>query len=136
MQVNPYLAFNGECEAAFRFYEATLGARIEMMLTHGASPIADQVPPEWKDRIMHARLSLGGSLLMGGDSPPDRHVAPTGFSVSLLVDTTTEAERVFAGLSEGGTVQMPMAETFWALRFGMATDRFGIPWMVNCPRPQ
>ena len=84
---------------------------------------------------MHARLVVGDRVLMGSDVPPDHHDKPQGFSVSLGIDTPAEAERIFRALAEGGTVQMPLQETFWALRFGTLVDRFGIPWMVNCERP-
>ena len=135
MQISPYLAFDGQCEAAFRFYAACLGGRIEMMMTHGESPMADRSPPEARDRIMHAQLVVGDTVLMASDGPPGHHQAMQGFSVSLMVGEPAEAERVFAALAEGGTVRMPLEETFWAMRFGMVTDRFGTPWMVNCERP-
>lgn len=135
MELNPYLTFNGQCEAAFRFYEKCLGGKIEMMMTHGNSPIAEQVPASWRDKIMHVRMVAGGKVLMGSDAPPDRYQKPQGFSVSLSVAEPAEAERIFKALAEGGTAQMPLQETFWALRFGALVDRFGIPWMVNCERP-
>ena len=135
MQLNPYLTFNGQCEAAFKFYERCLGGKIEMLLTHGESPMAEQTPAEWRGKIMHARLVVGDKLLMGSDAPPERYEGPKGFSVSLGIDQPAEAERVFNALAENGTVQMPLQETFWARRFGVLVDRFGIPWMVNCERP-
>jgi PhnB protein len=135
MQLNPYLTFNGQCEAAFKFYERCLGGKIEFMLTHGESPMAQQTPAGWRNKIMHARLVVGDKVLMGSDAPPERYEGPKGFSVSLGIDTPAEAERVFSALAENGTVQMPLQETFWALRFGTLVDRFGIPWMVNCERP-
>ena len=134
MRANPYLTFDGQCENAFRYYERVLGGKIEMMLSHGASPVADEVPAAWRDRIMHARLVVDEVVLMGSDAPPDRVEKPQGFSVSLLVDDPSEAERIFHALAEQGTVRMPFGETFWAHRFGMLVDRFGIPWMVNCER--
>ena len=132
MELNPYLVFNGQCEAAFKFYERCLGGKIEMMLKHGEAPSADQVPVDWRDKVMHVRMSLGDKALMGSDAPPDRYEAPQGFSVSLGVDSAAEAERIFSALSEDGTMRMPLQQTFWATRFGMVVDRFGIPWMVNC----
>ena len=132
MQLNPYLLFNGQCEAAFKFYERCLGAKLEMMLRHGESPMAEQVPPEWRDRIMHARLVVGDKVLMGSDAPPDHYEQPRGFSVSIGIDDPGEAERIFQAMAEKGTVRMPLQKTFWALRFGMLVDQFGIPWMVNC----
>lgn len=131
MQTVPYLTFAGDCEAAFRFYERILGGKAEIQ-THGESPMAGEVPPAWHSLVLHAYLSTGGAVLMGSDSPPDRHEKPQGVSVSLHVESPAEAERIFAALAEGGTVTMPMAETFWSPRFGMLVDRFGIPWMVNC----
>ena len=132
MQLNPYLLFDGQCEAAFKFYERCLGGKVEMMLTHGDSPAADQVSPDWHGKIMHARLVVGDRVLMGSDAPPEHYEAAKGFSVSLGIDTPAEAERIFHALAEKGTVRMPLQQTFWAARFGMLVDRFGIPWMVNC----
>jgi len=132
MRLNPYLTFKGNCAAAFKFYEGCLGGKIEMMVTHGESPMAEQTRPEWRDKIMHARLAAGDLVLMGSDAPPEMYQQPKGFSVSLSVDKPAEAERIFAALAEKGTVGMPLQQTFWAIRFGTVTDQFGIPWMVNC----
>jgi PhnB protein len=134
MQLNPYLNFNGQCETAFKFYEQCLGGKIEATMTYGESPMAEQTPPEWRDKIMHASLIVGDRVLMGADSPPDRYEEPKGLSVLLGIEDPTEAERIFHALAENGTVQMPIQETFWAARFGMVVDRFGIPWMINCER--
>ena len=134
MQLNPYLNFNGQCEAAFKFYERCLGGKIEMMMTHANSPMAEQTPPDWRNKIMHARLVIGDKVLMGSDAPPQFFETPKGFSVSISVDTEAEADRIFNALSEKATVRMPIQETFWARRFGMLVDQFGIPWMVNCER--
>ncbi len=134
MDLTTYLTFRGDCRAAFELYAEALGGTIEMMMTHGDSPVAAQVPKEWHASIMHARLRVGNGVLMGSDAPPEHQETPQGFSVSLGVATPAEADRVFAKLSEGGTVRMPLQETFWAARFGMFVDRFGIPWMVNCER--
>ena len=132
MQLNPYLHFNGECEAAFKFYEKRLGGKIESMFPHEGTPAAEHVPAEWRRKIMHARLDVGGQRLMGSDVPPDRYQKPHGFSVSLGIKDQAEAERIFRALEEKGTVQMPLQQTFWAVRFGMLIDQFGIPWMINC----
>jgi len=134
MQVNPYLSFNGQCEAAFKFYEQCLGGKIEFLLTYGESPMADKTPPESQKAILHASLSVGSQILMGCDTPPDRYEQPKGLWVSLGVKDPAEAERIYAALSENGQVFMPIQETFWAQRFGMAIDRFGIPWMINCEK--
>ena len=132
MQLNPYLFFNGQCEAAFKFYAELLGGKIIAMMTHAGTPAENQVPPEWREKIIHARMAVGGQLLMGSDAPPGHFQQPQGFSVSLLVDEPEDAERIFHTLAENGTVKMPLQKTFWAIRFGMLVDRFGIPWMVNC----
>ncbi|SEO47439.1 VOC family protein [Nitrosovibrio sp. Nv6] len=132
MQLNPYLSFNGKCEAAFKFYEQCLGGKIGVILTYGSSPMAEQTPPEWRDKIMHARLTVGDEVLMGSDSPPEHYEETKGMSVSLNIELPEDAERIFRALSENGTVRMPLQETFWAARFGMLVDQFGIPWMVNC----
>ena len=135
MQVNPYLAFDGTCAQAFRFYEQALGGKIVMMMTVGESPMAAQATPETKNQIMHAALQVGGVTIMGADAPSGMFSKPQGFSVSLGIDDEAEAERVFGNLSEGATIEMPLQETFWAKKFGMLIDKFGIPWMVNCAKP-
>ena len=134
MEMNPYLTFNGQCEAAFKFYAQCLGGKIDAMIIHGGTPAEQHVPPEWRNKILHARLTMGDEVLMGSDAPPERYEAPRGFSVSLQVKNPAEAERIFQALAENGKVQMPFQETFWAHRFGMAVDRFGIPWMINCEK--
>jgi len=134
MQVNPYLFFNGQCEAAFKFYEKLLGGKILAMMPHEGTPAANSVPAEWRSKIIHARMVAGDQILMGSDAPPDHHQKPQGFSVNIGVNNPTEAERIFHALVEGGTATMPIGETFWATRFGMLVDRFGIPWMVNCEK--
>ena len=135
MQLNPYLTFDGRCEAAFRYYEKVLGGKIVAMMPHEGTPAAEHVPPEWRKKIIHARLVFGDKLLMGSDAPPDRYEEPKGFSVTIGVDTAAEAERIFHALADNGTVRMPLQETFWAIRFGTLVDQFGIPWMVDCERP-
>jgi PhnB protein len=134
MQLNPYLSFDGRCEGAFKFYEKALGGKIVAMLTYGETPMKDQMSAEQHGKIAHARLTVGDQVLMGGDSPPGRYEPPKGMTIMLGVDDPAAAERVFQALAEGGNATMPIAETFWARRFGMLTDQFGIPWMVNCER--
>jgi len=129
--LNIYLTFDGQCEAAFRFYARCLGGTPEL-LTYRSAPTPAPVPPDWQDKVMHARLAIGEQVLMGCDAPPDRQEAMRGFSVSLGVDRVEDAERIFAALAENATVRMPMQQTFWAARFGMLVDRFGVPWMINC----
>jgi len=132
MQLNPYLTFNGQCEAAFKFYEKVLGGKIEAMMTYGGSPMAEQTQPEWRNKIMHARMTVSDEVLMASDAPPDRYEAMKGIMVTLGIDDSGEAERIFRALSEKGSVQMPIQKTFWAARFGMLVDQFGTPWMINC----
>jgi PhnB protein len=134
MQLIPYLNFNGQCQAAFKFYEQCLGGKIIAMMTYGSTPAADHVSAEMRDRIIHARLLVGDAVLMGSDSPPEHFKEPGGMTVSIHVDDPAEAERIFHALEEGGTVRMPIEETFWAVRFGMLVDRFGTPWMINCEK--
>ncbi|MEG4115637.1 MULTISPECIES: VOC family protein [unclassified Microcoleus] len=131
MQSNIYLFFDGECEAAFKFYEQCLGGKIDGMMTYGDAPMSEEIPSEQRDRIMHASLTVGGMVLMGSDTPPDGFKKPQGFSVNLQFDYLVEAERIFQKLAENGTVKMPFQETFWSTRFGMLVDRFGTPWMIN-----
>ncbi|MFL5075225.1 MAG: VOC family protein, partial [Microvirga sp.] len=110
--------------------------RIDGMMTHGESPMADKVQPGWQDKVMHARLVFDGQVLMGSDSPPEHYEKPQGTFVSLSVEKAADAERIFRALAEGGTVRMPFEKTFWAAGgFGMLVDRFGTPWMINCEQP-
>jgi len=132
MQLNPYLTFSGNCEAAFKLYERCFGGRIVAMIRHDETPMSDKTPTDWRDKIIHGRLVVGDQVLMGSDVPPEQYEPTKGFSVTLNVDDPSEAERVFRALSADGTVRMPIQKTFWALRFGMLTDAFGIPWMINC----
>jgi len=134
MQLNPYLSFNGQCETAFKFYERSLGGKIMFKMTYGESPMAEQVPPKSRGRILHITLKVGDRILMGADAPPQYYSTPAGFSVSINTADIAEAERVFAALSENAVVKMPLGETFWAARFGMLVDQFGTPWMVNCEK--
>jgi PhnB protein len=132
MKVNPHLNFNGQCEAAFKFYEEVLGAKIVFSMTWGEAPGADQFPPELHQRIMHAALSVGDNILMGADAPADSYKKPEGISVGIHVKEIPEAERIFNALAQNGSVTMPFEKTFWSAGFGMCVDQFGIPWMVNC----
>ena len=134
LKLTPYLSFDGQCEDAFKLYEKCLGGKITFMQTYGDSPMADQTPTEWRKRVMHATLSVGDQLLQGSDSPPGQYRKPQGFSIAIALSDATEAERIFKALSENGKVQMPLEETFWALRFGYLIDRFGVPWMINCEK--
>ena len=131
MQLNPYLFFNGQCEAAFKFYAECLGGKIEGMITHAGTPAEEHVPAEWRSKIMHARLTVGDQVLMGSDAPPGHYKEPAGFSVSIQIKDRAEAEGIFNKLAANGKVQMPFQKTFWAAGFGMCVDQFGMPWMVN-----
>ena len=135
MKLNPHLAFNGECEAAFRFYENCLRGKITVMMTYGDSPMAEQMPLAWRRKIMHATVTLGDHRLTGGDVPPPSYQKPQGFSVLLNVDDAAEADRIFTALAVKGVVDVPIQETFWALRFGSLIDQFGTPWLIQCGKP-
>jgi PhnB protein len=132
-QAIAYLAFNGNCADAMRFYERALGGKLEVLMSGADSPMAADIPKEFADRILHARLALpGGGMLYAGDAPA--HIPYEGIKgVSIAVDyaSVAEAEKVFAALAAGGQTSMPMQPTFWAKRFGMCTDKFGTPWIVN-----
>ena len=132
MQLNPYLTFNGKCEAAFKFYEQVLGGKIEMLQRFRGTPAAEMAPPEAQDNILHVSMTVDGMSLMGSDAPGEYYTKPEGFSVSLGISDPAEAERIFNALSKNGTVKMPLQQTFWAQRFGMCIDQFDIPWIVNC----
>jgi len=129
----PYLSFRGNCAEAMRFYERALGGKLEDLLTWGQSPMAKDCAPASLDQVMHSCLVLpGGSLLMAGDCPPNMpYEGIKGVSIALSYDTVAEAEQRFNALAAGGQVTMPMGPTFWAKKFGMLTDRFGTPWIVN-----
>ena len=132
MQMTTYLSFKGECEAAFKFYEQCLDGQLGAIFRYAGSPLADQVPADWQDKVMHGSFTFGDQVLMGGDVAPDRYEQPKGFSLSLQIQSAADAERIFHELAKGGTVMMPLEKTFWAARFGMVVDRFGIPWLINC----
>jgi PhnB protein len=128
MRMTTYVNFAGRCAEAFRFYEQHLGGRIDMMMTHGQAPDQSRVSPEWKDAVLHARISIGGAELSAADIPNAEPMRSA--YLSLGVDSDAEAERVFSALSDGGRVFMPMQETFFATRFGQVQDRFGLNWMI------
>ena len=132
MKLNTYLNFNGNCEEAFKFYEKVLGGKIEMMMPFEGSPSAKDVPSDWGKKILHVNMTVGDSLLMGSDAPPQYSSKPAGFAVNIGINDYAKAERIFKQLSEGGKITMPFQNTFWAQGFGMFVDRYGTPWMINC----
>ena len=132
MQLLTYLNYGGNCRQAFEFYEQHLGGRITMLTTHGEAPPGQSPPgpPEWKNAVLHARLDLGGTTVLGADIPPDRFQPMRSAYLTLLLESNAEAERVYALLAEGGQIFMKMEETFFAHRFAMLRDRFGTNWML------
>ena len=130
MQLNPYLNYGGNCAEAFHFYEKHLGGKINAMMTHADAPGPTDVSPEWKNAILYASMTLGETELMANDVPPERFQPMRSAYLSLSVDSTPEAERIYGLLSEGGEIFMAMEETFFAFRFAMLRDRFGTSWMI------
>ena len=136
MKLHTYLNYGGNCEQAFRFYEQHLGGKITLLVTHGEQPNANDVPPEWKKAILHARISIGDTELFGADIPPDRFQPMRSAYLTLTVGSNDEAERIYALLADGGQIFMKMEETFFAFRFAMLRDRFGTSWMIIHERPR
>ena len=135
MKLNPYLLFAGDCEAALKFYEQALGATTLTLMRYDGAPGRDQMPSEMKSKVLHARFAVGDAVVMASDCPPDRYAKPQGQALALNTDKPAEADRLFRSLAEGGTVSMQIDKTFFAERFGMVTDKFGVPWMVSCEKP-
>jgi PhnB protein len=135
MTLHTYLNYGGNCEQAFRFYEQHLGGKITAMMTHGQQPDPSAVPPDQKNAILHARITIGGAEIMASDAPPERFQPMRSVYLSLAVGSTEEAERIYSLLSDGGEIFMPMQETFFAFRFGMLRDKFGTSWMIIHERP-
>jgi PhnB protein len=131
MRVNAYLSFKGDCEAAFKFYEQSLGGKLGAIFRYEGTPFADTAPADWRIKVMHGTLTIGDQVFMGADVVPEHYEAPKGFSLSVHIKGAQEAERVFSDLSQNGRVLLPLEKTFWAERFGMVVDRFGIPWLIN-----
>jgi PhnB protein len=139
MKLNPYLLFDGNCEAAFKFYEQTLGAKTQSLMRYSEAPkhpgAADcQMPAGFNDKVLHARIAIGDQVVMASDAPTGHYEKPSGIRLTLGFDKPAEAERIFHTLVEGGSVQMPIGKTFFAERFGMLADKYGIPWMISCER--
>jgi PhnB protein len=131
MQINPYLSFNGQCEAAFAFYQQCFDGQLGAIFRYAGSPMADQVPPDWQNKVMHGSVTVANQVLMGADVA-DSYEEPKGFSLSIQITSTADAERIFRDLARDGTIMVPLEKTFWADRFGVVVDRFGIQWLVNC----
>ena len=130
MRLYTYLNYGGNCRQAFEFYAKHLGGKITFITTHGELPDASQVPPEWRNAVLHARIELGETVVLGADIPPDRFQPMRSAYLSLMLDSIDEAERLYALLTDGGEIFMPMEETFFAHRFAMLRDRFGTSWML------
>jgi PhnB protein len=133
MEIQPYLFFDGRCEEALELYQRVLGAEVEMLMRFKDSPDPpppDEVPPGAENKVMHASVRIGASVVLVSDGHCHGQPSFAGFSLSLTVKDAAEAERVFSALGEGGQVQMPLGETFFSTRFGMVADRFGVPWMI------
>ena len=130
MKLYTYLNYGGNCRQAFEFYEKHLGGKIVFVTTHGEQRDPSQTPPDWKNAVLHARIELGDTIVMGADIPPDRFQPMRSAYLSLLLDSNEEADRIYALLTQGGEIFMPMEETFFAHRFAMLRDRFGTSWML------
>ena len=135
MYLSTHLGFSGKCEEAMNFYAQTFEGKVEFKMTWGASPMSAQVGPEYNDKIMHMSVKVGVGTLTGSDAPPGRGKQAQGIVMSISEPDLEKARQLFQTLRSGGNVEMPFEETFWAKGFGMCTDRFGIPWMVNCEKP-
>lgn len=131
MKIETYIFFTDQCREAMTFYAEVLGGKIEGMMTYGDAPASPHNTPDMANKVIHARLVVGDAVLMASDGPESE--VRKGFAVTLQVDTAAEVDRLFEALSEGGSVTMPVGETFFSHRFGMLTDRFGTPWMLNGP---
>ena len=134
MQLHTYLNYGGNCEEAFRFYEQHLGGKITMLMRHGEQTTPSELQPDWNGKVLHARMNLGGTELLGADIPSYQPMRSA--YLSLTVDSNDEAERVYALLSDGGQLFMPIQETFFASRFAMLRDKFGTSWLLLCPKAQ
>jgi PhnB protein len=135
MKLNPYLNYGGNCKEAFEFYAKNLGGKINAMMTFADQPNPANAPPDWKNKIMYASMSIGQTEIMGSDAPADRFQPMRSVYLSLTVDSTPEAERLYKQLTEGGEIFMPMEETFFAHRFAMLRDKFGTSWMILHQKP-
>ncbi len=131
MRMNVHLNFPGNCAEAFQFYQKVFEAKDAFVMKYGEAPPGSPTPPDWKDKIMHTSIPIEGALLMGCDAPPGSSTPIGGFQVCIESNKEAEVKRIYQALEQGGTVQMPLAPTFWSPLFGMCTDRFGVAWMVS-----
>ncbi|SFU17081.1 VOC family protein [Pseudomonas marincola] len=135
MKINPYLMFDGQAEAAFQLYAKVLKGEIKTLMRYRETPECAEMPEPFLDRVMHVCLEVDGQLLMASDTASaEPFSGMKGCSITLNVASISEAQRVFDTLSEQGTVEMPLAQTFWAVRFGSLVDRFGVSWLINCEK--
>ena len=134
MQIHPHISYNGQCEEAFKYYEKHLGGKINRLALYEGTPAEQHMPPEMRKQVIHAQIQIGDTTMMGADAPPDRYQVTHGIAVTLAVNTPADAERMFHALADGGEIHMALDKTFFAEKFGMLRDRFGVPWMVICEK--
>jgi PhnB protein len=135
MQLYPHLTFDGQCEAAFKFYERCLHGKTTLMMTYENTPMDVKAPSDWGKKIGHATFTHAAFMFSGSDPLPGQYQKPQGFALQLNLSDPVETERIFQALAENGTVNTLLQETFWALRFGVVVDQFGIQWLINCEKP-
>jgi PhnB protein len=131
VSIQPYLSFGGRCEEAIEFYRKALGAELLMMMRFKEAPEPSGMPECFEEKVMHASLRVGNTVLMASDGRCEGPTTFEGFSLAITPGDEAEAERIFAALSEGGLVTMPLEKVFWSPKFGMLQDRFGVSWMVS-----
>ena len=137
MKVQAYVSFSGRCEEALEFYKKSIGAEVTGLMRWKESPDADMKgPPGYEEKIMHAAFRIGATELMADDGMGEQQAGFKGMTLVIEVADDAEAKRLFTALGEGGNVTMPLMKTFWTSSFGMLTDKFGVPWMVNVETPK
>jgi PhnB protein len=130
MQIQPYLSFEGRCDEAVQFYQSALGAEVQMIMRFKDAPDSGMTPPGSADKVMHTAIKIGDSIILATDGRCTGSPGFTGISLSLDVADEAQAEQKFAALADGGKITMPLMKTFFAPKFGMVQDRFGIQWMI------
>lgn len=131
MSVGVHLQFTGQCREAFEFYQAILGGSLEV-ISYGSTPAGEQVPEDWQDKVVHATLKIDELELAGADIQPEQYQKPTGFQLLIQAEDEERSKQLFDALGEGGSITIPLQQTFWSPCYGMLIDKFGIPWEVNC----